>query len=382
MISSQRSVTSRRPATAALSIPTNRSSHILPFAAASLAALVLSACGGGDGSGSSVDAAQSSGASDFRSFASVNPEVRAAVAAQPIAARPIAVKKADDADRAEDGTTEEDGEEVIVDGDGNDVDGDGNSSEDESANADDSDDDYSSSSIADTMVSDMREMNDNVLKGVNPKYGFSRGPGYVILGNKPGANNFVLPWFVQYEGEGNQARNTRIQMREMNVFVKSRSSGQWTKILNSNSYSGIQCDPGSNYYHCPQQAKVDSEDDGASSLPISGLNLHGWWGARAPIDSWDIAAMVVSAQARLVADTNNGNDDRHKANYLLHVGADYYPANAPPPEGLPPVGISRSKSVTNDWQTFTMTTFNDVGLQEPGGGISESELRADPPPLK
>ncbi len=379
MISSQRSVNSRRPATAALSIPTKRSRHIYPFAAASLAALVLSACGGGDGSGSSVDAAQGSGASDFRSFASVNPEVKAAIAAQPIAARPTAVKAVEGDDRTE--GSDEDGS---VDNEGNEVAGDdnGDSAQDDSASSDDSDADSSSSeSIVETMVSDMREMNDNVLKGVNPMYGFSRGPGYVILGNKPGANNFVLPWFVQYEGEGNQARNTRIQMRDMSVFVKSRSSGQWTEILESDSYSGIQCDPGSNYYHCPQQAEVDSEDGSASSLPISGLNLHGWWGGRAPIDSWDIAAVVVSLQARLTADTSRGEDDRYKANYLIHVGADYYPANAPPPEGLPPVGISRSKAVTNDWQTFVMTTFNDVGLQEPGGGISEAELRADPPPL-
>jgi len=201
------------------------------------------------------------------------------------------------------------------------------------------------------------------------------------LGNNSRGNNFVLPWFVQFEGEGNEARNTRIQMRDMSVFIKSRSTGKWSEILDSDSYNGIQCDPGSNYYHCPQQAQVNFEDGSASSLPVSGLNLHGWWGSRASIDSGDIAAVVVALQARLTADTNRGADDRHKAKYLIHVGADYYPANAPPPEGLPPVGISRAKAVTNDWQTFVMTTFSDVGLQEPGGGISESDLRAAPPPL-
>ena len=90
---------------------------------------------------------------------------------------------------------------------------------------------------------------------------------------------------------------------------------------------------------------------------------------------------MVSLEARLVKDREDGVDDRAKAKYLLHVGADFYPNDAPPDRILDAVGISRAKLVTNDWQTFALTTLNDVGLQEPGGGISSAELRANPPPM-
>jgi hypothetical protein len=90
---------------------------------------------------------------------------------------------------------------------------------------------------------------------------------------------------------------------------------------------------------------------------------------------------VVSLEARLILDDDSRDDDRDAARYLLHVGADYYPTDAPPEEMLPSVGVSRAKMVTNDWQTFGMSTLSDVGRQEPGGGITEEELRADPPPL-
>ena len=232
------------------------------------------------------------------------------------------------------------------------------------------------------MISDMSEMNDLTLKDVNPMYGFSRGPGYVILGPDSGGWNHLLPWFVHFEGEGNAARHTRIQMRNLRLFIKSRSSDEWTTVLDSDSYDGMQCNQTSNYHDCPQVANVQSEgSDGASSLPLPNLNLHGWWGARARIDHGDIAAIVVTLEARLIADQESGVDDRSEAKYLLHVGADYYPEDAPYGESLPPVGISRAKLVTNEWQSFTMSTLNDVGLQEPGGGITSSELRSNPPPL-
>ena len=86
----------------------------------------------------------------------------------------------------------------------------------------------------DVVVSDMSRLNDLTLKGVDLKYGFAKGPGYVIMGNDPrGTNtpdwykssypwmvtnaywNYLLPWFVQFEGEGNAATNTRIHMRNM-----------------------------------------------------------------------------------------------------------------------------------------------------------------------
>ncbi len=49
---------------------------------------------------------------------------------------------------------------------------------------------------------------------------------------------------------------------------------------------------------------------------------------------------------------------------------------------LPGVGVSRAKLVTKDWRSFNFMTFSDVGNQDPGGGISEAEMRNNPPPLE
>lgn len=367
MISSPRTVLDQRTGT--FHVQARRLKHLHPWAAASLAAIVLSACGGGDGSPSSADSGQASGASEFRSFVAVNPQVKAAIAAKSTAGGRIGIK-------ADDQPADEAAERVD----------DGASTPQDSTSPDSPEPDAASSAgipgnIVDTMVSDMSEMNDHPLKGVNSIYGFSRGPGYVLMGTNSHGSNFLLPWFVQFEGEGNAASNTRIQIRNLSVFVLSRSTGAWTNVSDADSFEGFQCDQSGNYYDCPHPVQIQVHDaDGVSSLPEPGLNLHAWWGSRRPVSQGDLAAVVVALQARLVSDPNAGEDDRAKAKYLIHVGADYYPSDAPS-DNIPPVGVSRAKLVTNDWQTFTLSTLNDAGFQEPGGGISTAEMRANPPPL-
>jgi hypothetical protein len=361
-----------------------RSRHFQPIAAASIAALLLSACGGGgDGAATSAEAVQSEPATTkFESFISANPQVRAMIQASPYGTKDDDLS-GEDAKRAAAADDESDAE---AEDDGSQVEGSKGESAQDDSSADDSDDGEASSSgssgnIVDTLISDMSEMNDLPLKGVNPKYGFARGPGYNLAGTDSGGANYVLPWFVQFEGEGNGAWNTRVEMRNLRLFVKSHSTGEWSRLINSNRFSGIQCDQGSNYFHCPQQAQVQDSGDSASTLPLSNLNLHGWWGGREPIESWDMAAMVISLDARVIKNSDGGVDDRSKAKYLIQVGADYYPTNASHDRILEAVGVSRAKLVTSDWQTFTFSTLGDVGKQEPGGGISSSDLRKNPPPL-
>ncbi|MGE0799931.1 MAG: hypothetical protein AB7G13_23200 [Lautropia sp.] len=250
------------------------------------------------------------------------------------------------------------------------------------------------------MLSDMSRMNDMTLKGVNPSYGFAKGPGFVIMGNDPrGTNtpdwykaqypwmvngnywNFLLPWFVIFEGQENAAYNTRIHLRNLKAYTKSRATGAWTQVTSTQSADGILCPQGSNYFHCQTSATITSEPSGGvSSLPQVGFNLHGWYGGFKEINGPDIAAVITTMQARLI--TNGANDDRAQARYMAQVGADYYPAARSADTVLPAVGMSRAKMLTSEWQSITMTTLSDVGSQEPGGGITTAELRANPPPLE
>lgn len=259
----------------------------------------------------------------------------------------------------------------------------------------------------DTIINDMKLMNDLQLAGIPSNYGWSRGPGYVMMGNTPrGTNtpswwsvdnqrykssewwNAVLPWFVVFDGVGNQARNTRVQVRDMKIYMKSKRSGSWT-LLNHSPGVG-----GENYPKSLQGDNVSTPDtrtesDGSTSIlpPGGSLVFHGWGGGFSDIDGSDVAAMFMTLQARLVKDNAGGSDDRASAKYLIHVGGDYYPdrstrvSDLAPAYYFPGIGVSRAKLVSNDWQAFNFATI-DAGIQDPGGGLSEAELRANPPPLQ
>ena len=259
----------------------------------------------------------------------------------------------------------------------------------------------------DTIVGDMKLMNDTQLAGIPGNYGWSKGPGYVMMGNTPrGTNtpswwhvdnkqfksdawwNAVLPWFVIFDGASNHASNTRVQVRDMKIYMKSKKSGTW-KLLNHSAGVG-----GENYPKSLQGNNVSTPDtrdeaDGSTSIrpPGGSMVFHGWGGGFSQIEGSDVAAMFMTLQARLVKDNAGGKDDRSSAKYLIHVGGDYYPdsstrvSDLAPAYYFPGIGVSRAKLVSNEWQAFNFATI-DTGVQDPGGGLSEAELRSNPPPLQ
>lgn len=264
---------------------------------------------------------------------------------------------------------------------------------------------YRSVNSIQTIIDDMRLLNDGVLAGVPQGNGWAKGPGYVVMGNDPrGANtpsywtvyntyfksnaywNAVIPWLVVFDGEGNQARNTRVQMRNIKLYMKRKSNNRWEQVVNEQI-------SGANYPKSLQGDRVNTPDlryeaDGSRSIrPAGGNDVFHGWGRTENLDTKDVRAIFVTMQARLVVDNPARPDDRSKARYLIHVGADYYPETSTrvhqtaPSYYFPGVGVSRAKYVTNQWQSFNFSTI-DVAIQEPGGAISTEELRRNPPPLE
>lgn len=259
----------------------------------------------------------------------------------------------------------------------------------------------------DTIVDDMRLMNDVELAGVPSKNGWARGPGHVVMGNDPrGTNtpswwrvnnqyyksgaywNAILPWFVVFDGVGNDASNTRVQVRNMKLYIKSKSSGNWKLLESSVGVSGEHYPKtltGTNT--SPPNTRTES-DGSTSILPPSGnLVFHGWSKGFSQIDGSDVGAVFLTLQARLVKDKEAGPDDRNRAKYLIHVGGDYYPSTSTRASDLAPayyfpgIGLSRAKLVNDNWQAFNFSTI-DVGVEDPGGAtLTEAQLRANPPPL-
>lgn len=258
----------------------------------------------------------------------------------------------------------------------------------------------------DTIVADMRRMNDVALAGAPPGPGWATGPGHVIMGNRPRGSatpswwqptnrafksddwwRALLPWMVIFDGVGNGATNTRVELRDLKAWYKSRKTGKWILIsqgaIDGENYpkhlSGTQTVP----------ANRRNEPNGTVSVRPAGGNVafHGWCCGGRPIDPPDIAAIHVTTQARLIVDDPGKPDDRDRAKFLVQVGADYYPtattkiAEFAPTGYNPGIGASRFKLMTRDWQAISMTTI-DVGVEDPrGGAMTEAELRAAPPPL-
>jgi hypothetical protein len=258
----------------------------------------------------------------------------------------------------------------------------------------------------DTIVDDMRLMNDLALAGVPSGSGWAAGPGFVIMGNAARGTgtpswwtpadtslksatywNVVLPWLVVFDGVGNAASNTRVEMRRMRVYAKSKATGTWNEL-------GQPTTVGGELYPKHLQGEATSTPDFreaggiASVKPPGGAMVFHGWGAKHAIDAPDMKCLFVTVQARLAVSDGETSDDRALAKYLIHVGADYYPTATTtlsafaPASYNPGVGVSRSKLVTSEWRAFNFATVG-VGVEDPGGAsISEAELRAAPPPLE
>jgi hypothetical protein len=258
-----------------------------------------------------------------------------------------------------------------------------------------------------TIIADMERRNDFVLKGYESfKTGWYVGPGNNGMGNNPSFSNSptwsifyknpnyagkvakaALPWVVIFDGVDHAATNVAVEIRNARSYIKSRASGKWL-LQGGPAYTT------GNYYGKPSTGLPMIDEvclrRSATSSTIKvpehrGYFWHGWWSTgRIAIDPNDIAAMFVTVQARLVVADSSRPDDRARAQVGLQVGADYYVDTKYNyrEDYAPAVGISRTKRITNDWQAFNFTTFSDVGVQDPGGGISVAALRAQPPPLE
>lgn len=256
-----------------------------------------------------------------------------------------------------------------------------------------------------TIIDDMAQYNEGELAGVNKGMGWATGPGFVVMGNIPrGTNtpsywqpantyfkssaywNAVIPWLVVFDGVGNAATNTRVQIKPLKLYMKRRSTDKWELIVNATV-------DGADYPKSLQGDNVTTPNlrrnsDGSVSLkPHNGNRVFHGWGNVVNFAASDLKALVVTTQARLIVDDTSKADDRSKAKYLIHVGADYYPEastrvnETAPAYYFPGVGLSRAKYVNNNWRAFNFATI-DAGKPEPGGSISTAELRSNPPPLE
>jgi hypothetical protein len=213
--------------------------------------------------------------------------------------------------------------------------------------------------------------------GVPDTFDWVLGPrqGY---GNAPpqGWTAFIAWGQVYADAAGNPAQNTRVELRDIEAYYLSASTGRWNLLQFSRLVEG-----GAYVEDFAGDASrpADARPEAGGTLSVTagaGYNFHFWpAGGRVTLAAADdMAGIFTTVQARLILDDSAGPDDRSQARYLLSVGADYWRSLdaqwAADWSANGDVAIGRFRYVTAVWQSYSMTT------------LSADELAANPPPLR
>ena len=225
-----------------------------------------------------------------------------------------------------------------------------------------------------TIINDMLLPHEGKPHGVPESYSWALAPR-IGMGNNPQSFHAMTAWGHVYEdSEGNSAKNTRVQIRNIRAYMLSKADGQWHLIQSSPLIKGAAYREDF-AYNINVPADVRPEADGGISVKAGGgYNFHFWPSTdRIVINPEDIAGIFVTVQARLVVDDPAQADDRAQARYLLGVGGDYWRSKNAVWffwKTNKDIAIGRFKYLTVVWQAFNMAT------------LSADELQHNPPPIE
>lgn len=224
-------------------------------------------------------------------------------------------------------------------------------------------------SVADQIAADMQGNNEGYPHGVPLSYDWANGP-VIGMGNNSNGEQAITSWGVVYvASQGNPAVNTRVNIRNVQLYFLQKTTAKWLLLQNTSTPEG-QAYP-EDFQGDPVPGDVRSEPDGTISVTAgNGYNFHFYPSNRGAINPNDIGGVVAILEARLIVGNPALADDRGIAQYLCGAGADYYPSvSSPGIQNNPSVGNGKLKYVQSAWRSFAMTT------------LTQSELESNPPPV-
>lgn len=193
----------------------------------------------------------------------------------------------------------------------------------------------------------------------------------------------VTGWGQIYlDAAGVAPTNVRVQLRDMVTYAYLRSSGWVTLQRSGGVEGGWYAEDFSGNSSVP--ADVRSEASGGVSTSMSpGYSFHFWpTGGRAALaDPSDVAAVVVTVQARLITDDPSGPDGRGMAGIIANVGGDWWRSIGSgfgDGSNNPGIGQGRFSYLSAAWSTIAFYTGGPYATAP--GAWSEADLRAAPPP--
>lgn len=219
----------------------------------------------------------------------------------------------------------------------------------------------------------MTGKNEGFAHGVPKSWDWAQGP-VISMGNNPQGNRAITSWGIIFvEDSGNPAVNTRVNIRNMQLCLLLKSSGQWITLQSTSRPTGalyVEDFAGDQN----KAADIRTLSDGSISVTAGGgFAFHFYPSQRATIDPNDVGGMVVVFEARLIVDDPSKPDDRSIARFVADAGADYWPnltgGWAGPGDFNPGIAIGKLKYVTSDWRSFAMAT------------VSQAQMESVPPPI-
>lgn len=190
----------------------------------------------------------------------------------------------------------------------------------------------------------------------------------------PAGWNAAIAWGQLYEwAGGNPATNTRVQIKDLEMYYLSKADQKWHLLQKSVGVDGnAYVEDFAGDVNKPADKRI--EKDGSVSVKAGGgYNFHFWsklGRVKYPVN--DVDGIYVTVKARLVVDKAELPDDRDKAKYLMSVGGDWWQTltiawdqwktNAD-------MGISRFRFVTPDWKSYNMCS------------LPAAKIRQNPPPF-
>ncbi len=190
----------------------------------------------------------------------------------------------------------------------------------------------------------------------------------------PAGWNAAIAWGQLYEWiEGNPATNTRVQIKDLEMYYLSKSDRKWHLLQKSVGVDGAAyVEDFAGDVNKPADKRI--EPDGSVSVKAGGgYNFHFWsklGRVKYPVN--DVAGIYTTVKARLIVDKADLPDDRATARYLMSAGGDWWQTltvawdqwktNAD-------MGISRFRFVTPEWKSFNMCS------------LPSDTIRKNPPPF-
>ncbi|MFA9392520.1 MAG: T9SS type A sorting domain-containing protein [Prolixibacteraceae bacterium] len=236
-----------------------------------------------------------------------------------------------------------------------------------------SDDAYVPSNSLDDIIGDITLPHEGWPHGVPDSYDWSKKPR-VGAQNPPDGWTAAIAWGQLYEWvEGNPASNTRVQIRDMEMWYLSKSDHQWHQLQKSLSVEGAAFREDF-VDDISKPADERTEPDGSVSVTAGdGFNFHFWPSVgRVEIPVSDVEGAFVTVQSRLILNDPNGVDDRDQAKYLMSVGGDWWQSLSAVWDNWETnwdMGIGRFRFIGKEWQGHNLIT------------LPEEKVRENPPPF-